>query len=81
MLIDAGDLGFSFQAGQIGHRGGMSPAACHCCDVSSKICCPGTNPLMIWARHSLHALDNIVSTVHPRLSGHVGQPFSKILTG
>ena len=23
----------------------------------------------------------IVGTVHPRLSGHVGQPFSKILTG
>ena len=31
-----------------------TPTACHRCDISSELCCPGTKPRR-WTRHSLHA--------------------------
>jgi len=36
-----------------------------------------------WNRCAVHQIPNedFPNTVHPRLSGHVGQPFSKILAG
>ena len=38
----AGGLRFNSRAGQMGRS--VSPTACHCCDVSSDLCCSGAKP-------------------------------------
>ena len=43
-LIAAEDLGFDFRICQIEHSVANGCHECHCCDVSSDLCCPDAKP-------------------------------------